>query len=82
MNFESHKEFLLAALRAGSLRCKLFDAELTSIGVSLKHDMISPEIAVKWIRDMDLMWLVAPVPDAVAAVTVGLDAATPIEDSR
>ena len=65
---ENHREFLLSALRSASLRCKLMDNELCTIGVALKHDMIGPDTAVKWIHDHDLMWLIGPLPQAVGMI--------------
>jgi hypothetical protein len=65
---EAHREFLLSALRSASLRCKLMDNELVTIGVALKHDMIGPDTAVKWLHDHDLMWLIGPLPKAVGMV--------------
>jgi hypothetical protein len=59
IDYDDHREFLLAALRAASLRAKLMDAELNTIGVSLKAGMISPEMAMQWIRDEGLMSLVS-----------------------
>jgi hypothetical protein len=65
---EAHREFLLSALRSASLRCKLADNELTTIGVALKNDLIGPDTAVQWIRDHDLMWLIGPLPKAVGQI--------------
>ena len=48
---ESHKAFLLAALRAASLRCKVMEADVNTIGVALKGDLIGADTAVAWIRD-------------------------------
>jgi hypothetical protein len=71
MNGEDpHKEFMLAALRVASARCKLMDNEITSIGTALKHDLISPDMAVKWAHDMNVMFLVEPIPGAVGAIAM------------
>jgi hypothetical protein len=48
----SHKEYLLAILRVSSARAKLFDYEVTSIGVALRDDMITPAEAAKWMKDI------------------------------
>ncbi len=61
----SHREFLLARLRQASLQAKLIEAELTSIGVALKGNMISPETALRWVRNEGLLWMVLPVPEEV-----------------
>ena len=55
---ETHKEFLLAALRAASLRLKTLDADCVSIGVALKGNLIGNETAVAWINNSGLMWAV------------------------
>ncbi len=70
MDDDSHKEFLLAALRVASSRCKLWDNEIASIGIALRSDMIGPEMAVKWAHDMGLMWLIEPLPGVVGAVAL------------
>jgi hypothetical protein len=60
-----HKDFLLSALRGACLRAKMWDVELTSIATALKSDMISPELAVIWLKEMGgLDWL--------DATTIGL----------
>ena len=65
-----HTEFMLAALRAASARCKLWDNEITAVGVALRHDMIGPEMAVKWINDLGLMFLIEPLPGVVGQVAL------------
>ena len=70
MDDDPHKEFLLAALRVASARCKLMDNEITSIGCALRGDMIGPETAVQWVRDANLLWLIEPLPNAVGAATL------------
>jgi hypothetical protein len=67
---ERHKEFLLQALRAASLRAKLMDNELQSIGVALKNNLIGPDTAIKWAYDMGIMFLIDPVPGAVGAIAL------------
>ena len=62
MEDNPHREFLLARLRQATLQARLIEAELTSIGVALKGEMIDPECALRWIRDAGLLWMVAPVP--------------------
>jgi hypothetical protein len=62
----SHREFLLAALRIASARAKLFDYEVTSIGIALRDDMITNEQAVKWMKDIGA---VEVIPDEVSKAT-------------
>jgi hypothetical protein len=62
---EASKEFMLGALRVASLRAEMWKSELNRIGVALKADMITPELAVMWLKEMGgLDWL--------DATTVGL----------
>ena len=61
---------MLAALRVASSRCKLMDNEITSIGTALKHDLITADVAVRWAVDMNVMFLVEPIPGAVDAITM------------
>jgi hypothetical protein len=68
MEEEQHREFLLAKLRAASLRAKVIDAELTSIGVALKGGMIGADTAVAWIRDEGLLWFIGAIPERVGRV--------------
>jgi len=66
---DAHREFLLSALRAASLRVKVMDADLTSIGIALRANLIGPEVAVKWLHDADLMFLVGALPPAVGLLS-------------
>ncbi len=65
MSEDPHRDFLLSALRAASLRAKLFDADMTSIGVALKSHMITPEQALKWIKDIGAMDSIGMIPDEI-----------------
>jgi hypothetical protein len=65
----SHRDFLLQALRAASARAKLIDADITTIGLALKGDLIDPETAVRWIMDSGLLWIVGALPESVGKVS-------------
>jgi hypothetical protein len=65
MSADPHREFLLSALRAASLRAKLFDVELTSIGIALRENMVTPEQALKWIKDIGAMESIGMIPDEI-----------------
>jgi hypothetical protein len=41
------KPFLLSELRVAALRCRLWAADLDSVGVALKADLITPEQALE-----------------------------------
>jgi len=65
---DQHREFLLAALRAATLRAKLMEANLNEIGIALKANLIGPDMAVKWLHDENLMFLLGIMPDAIGQV--------------
>jgi hypothetical protein len=65
MDDDEHREFLLAALRVGSLRAKLMDAELTAIGVSLKAGKIDSATAVRWLREENLLNMITQLPPGI-----------------
>jgi len=65
---DDHREFLLAALRAARIRAQLMEAELTTIGVSLKAGMISSQMAMQWVHDEGLMSLVSVMSEQVQIV--------------
>ena len=67
---DTHKEFLLDRLRVATLRCRLMENELLSIGTALRHDMIGPDMAVRWAHDMGVLWLIEPLPGTVGAVAI------------
>jgi hypothetical protein len=48
-------EFLLSALRVATLRARLAANELDSIGVALKHGLVSYDDAMAWLHDVDLL---------------------------
>ena len=54
----SRTEYLLAELRCASLRARLWQADITSIGIALKAGWISPEQAVEALADCDCLQLV------------------------
>jgi len=65
---EQHREFLLAALRAASARARMMDADITTIGVALKADLIGCDTAVQWIRDSGLLGMVGAIPEEVGRI--------------
>jgi hypothetical protein len=56
----SGTEYLLAELRCASLRARLWQADITSIGIALKAGWISPEEAVELLADCDCLQLIEP----------------------
>jgi hypothetical protein len=58
------KEFLLSALRGASLRARLYEVEINSIGVALKSDMVTCDVAMQWIKDIGALELMVNIPDS------------------
>ena len=65
---EQHREFLLVALRAATVRARLIQADLETVGVALKAGLIGSETAVAWIREAGLLWMVGALPERVGRV--------------
>ena len=59
---DEKREFLLSSLRAGSLRAKLIETEINSIGVALKGGLIDCYTAMQWIKEAGAMELIRTVP--------------------
>ena len=62
MSDDDHREFLLQRLRQAMLQAKLMEAELASIGIALKNDMIDCDTAARWLHEQNLYWMVMPMP--------------------
>jgi hypothetical protein len=56
-------DLLVSLLRAATLRSKLAQVEFESVGLSLKHGLISLEGAVDWLTDLGLFESVCYGPD-------------------
>ncbi len=65
MSDEDHREFLLSALRAASLRARMYEIEIQSVGIALKGNMVSVTEALKWIKDIGAWELVGMIPDEI-----------------
>jgi hypothetical protein len=48
-------DFVLSALKAATLRARLAAAELDTIGLALKRNLVSVEGALAWLHDVDLL---------------------------
>jgi hypothetical protein len=66
MSDESHKDFLLSTLRAASLRARLMEVELSSVGVALKGNLVTVAQAITWLKDIGALEFVGMIPDAIA----------------
>jgi hypothetical protein len=56
----TRRDYLIAELRCASLRARLWQADITSIGIALKAGWISPEEAVELLADCDCLQLIEP----------------------
>lgn len=64
---EPPKDYLLAALRCGSLRAQLLAFEMKECGVLLSLNAITPKEAVDWVHSIEAIDFVAPAVEAGAA---------------
>jgi hypothetical protein len=53
-------DYLLAELRAASLRARLWQADIDAIGMALKAGLVAPEQALELLQECDALRLVAP----------------------
>jgi hypothetical protein len=65
MSDDDHKDFVLSALRSASLRARMYEIEIQSIGIALKGDMVSVIEALKWIKDIGAWELIGKIPDEI-----------------
>jgi hypothetical protein len=65
MTEETHRDFMLSALRAASLRARMNAADLDSIGIALKARMLTADQAVKWLKDIGALEYVGMIPEAI-----------------
>lgn len=66
MSDDPHREFLLSALRAASLRARTFEIEVNTIGVALKGGMVTVPQALKWIKDIGALESLGLIPQEIA----------------
>jgi hypothetical protein len=53
------REYLLAELRAATLRARLWQADIDAVGLALKAGLISPDQAVEHLSDCGVLRLLA-----------------------
>jgi hypothetical protein len=56
----TRSEYLLAELRCALMRARLWQSDITSIGIALKAGWITPEQAVEALDDCDCLQLIEP----------------------
>lgn len=54
------REFLISSLRCAKLRVALLSNEIDTIGVALKHRLMSPDEAIAAIDDLEAWPFLAP----------------------
>ena len=57
---EDRREILMAAVRTARARIQLLLLGVDEVGVALKCNMVSPEVAVGWLQDIDALYFVNP----------------------
>ena len=67
---DDRKEFMLAALRTASLRAKLYETEINSVGVALKGGLIDSYTAMQWIKDIGAIEFMGHFPPEEPASTL------------
>jgi hypothetical protein len=60
-------DYLLAELRAASLRARLWQADIEAVGLALKGGLIHPEQALELLHDCNALHLVGAVREEPAA---------------
>jgi hypothetical protein len=61
------REYLLAELRAATLRARLWQADIDAVGVALKAGLISPDQAIEHLSDCGLLRLLGVRQEQEAA---------------
>ena len=57
---QSRREILIASLRTARTRVQLLMTEMDEVGSALKCNVVSPELAVGWLRDIDALYFINP----------------------
>lgn len=55
----SFRDFMLAELRCAALRSRLITAEIDSIGVALRAEVINTDEAIAWLHECGALQFVA-----------------------
>jgi hypothetical protein len=69
-NRPARKSYTLALLRSAAARARLIANEIDFIGVSLQHQMISPEQAIAMLHDAGGACLILQAPRVVSEAKV------------
>jgi hypothetical protein len=63
----TRRDYLIAELRAASLRARLWQADIDAVGIALKNGLIEPEQALELLHNCDALHLVGAVRDEKTA---------------
>jgi hypothetical protein len=58
VNGPNRMDYLLAELRAASLRARLWQSDIDAIGIALKIGLVTPDQAIELLHDCDALHLV------------------------
>jgi hypothetical protein len=56
----TRRDYLLAELRCASLRARLWQADIDTVGLALKAGLVEPEQALELLANCDCLQLVSP----------------------
>jgi hypothetical protein len=59
-NYTDRTAYLLAELRVASIKARLWQADIDSVGLALKGSLISPEQALEMLQECDCLHLIVP----------------------
>lgn len=58
---EDHeREFIISAVRCARLRAQLLVTEIDEVGAALKHNMVSSDAAIGWLRQIGASRFLTP----------------------
>jgi hypothetical protein len=57
---QCRRDILIASLRTAQTRVQLLMTEMDEVGTALKCNLLSPESAMGWLRDIDALYFLNP----------------------
>jgi hypothetical protein len=64
----NYREYLLAELRCASLRARLAQADIESVGIALRDNIITEDQAIDILSECDCLQYIEPAPPAKKGV--------------
>ena len=68
---DERREYLLASLRVASLRARLYETEINSIGTALKAGIVDCYGAVEWMKEIGALGLMKYIPEDESSTAGG-----------